>query len=172
MLLLAADENFNGDIVRGLLRRQTTLNIVRLQDVKLSGAEDSVVLAWAAQEGRVLLTHDVSTITRYAYERIQAGQSMPGVFEVSRKLPVGSAIEEILLLTECSVEREWEGQVRYRCDESEKIGVLRLFSDQFSICRIHYNYLFDYFKYCYKPPNCPEYVLQFLRPLSVGCFSQ
>ncbi len=38
---------------------------------------------------------------------------MPGVFEVSRDLPVGRAIEEILLLAECSLEREWEGQVRY-----------------------------------------------------------
>jgi len=113
MLLLAADENFNGDIVRGLLRRQPTLNIVRLQDAQLSGAGDPVVLAWAADEGRVLLTHDASTITRYAYERVQAGQAMPGVFEVSHDLPVGRAIEEILLLAECSLEREWEGQVRY-----------------------------------------------------------
>ena len=113
MLLLAADENFNGDIVRGLLRREPSLNIVRLQDAKLSGADDRVVLAWAAREGRVLLTHDASTITRYAYERIQVGQPMPGVFAVNRDLPVGRVIEEILLLTECSLEREWEGQVRY-----------------------------------------------------------
>ena len=113
MLWLAADENFNGDIVRGMLRHQPTLGIVRLQDVGLSGAADPVVLAWAAQEGRVLLTHDVSTITLYAYERIQAGQPMPGVFEVSRDLHIGRAIEEILLLAGCSLEREWEGQVRY-----------------------------------------------------------
>lgn len=38
---------------------------------------------------------------------------MPGVFEVSRKMSVGSAIEEILLIAECSLEGEWEGQVRY-----------------------------------------------------------
>lgn len=113
MLLLAADENFNGNIVRGLLLRQPALDLVRLQDVGLSGAEDTVVLAWAAQEGRVLLTHDVSTITRYAYERIQAGQPMTGVFEVSRDLPIGRAIEEILLLAQCSLEGEWQGQVRY-----------------------------------------------------------
>src|SRR5919202_2878705 len=104
MLLLAADENFNGNIVRGLLRRQPTLDLVRLQDVGLSGADDPVVLAWAAQEGRVLLTHDVSTMTRYAYERVQAGQPMPGVFEVSRELLIGQAIEEILLVAECSLE--------------------------------------------------------------------
>jgi hypothetical protein len=113
MLLLAADENFNGNIVRGLFRRQPALDLVRLQDVGLSGAEDPVVLAWAAQEGRVLLTHDVSTLTRDTYERVQAGQPMPGVFEVRHDLPIGRAIEEILLLVECSLEGEWEGQIRY-----------------------------------------------------------
>jgi hypothetical protein len=113
MLLLAADENFNGNIVRGLFRRHPALALVRLQEVGLSGADDPAVLAWAAQEGRVLLTHDVSTITRYAYERVQEGQPMPGVFEVSRALPIGRAIDEILLLAECSLPGEWEGQVRY-----------------------------------------------------------
>ena len=113
MLRLAADENFNHNIVRGLLRRRPDLDIVRIQDVGLSGADDPVVLEWAAKEGRVLLTHDVTTITRYAYERIEGGQSMPGVFEVSRSVPVGLAIEDILLLTECSLEGEWEGRIGY-----------------------------------------------------------
>jgi precorrin-6B methylase 2 len=36
MLRFAADENFNGDIVRGLLRRNPKLDIVRIQDVGLS----------------------------------------------------------------------------------------------------------------------------------------
>src|ERR671936_175766 len=112
MLALAADEYFNYDIVRGLLRRNPELNIVRVQEVGLSGANDPTVLESAAQEGRVLLTHDVTTITRYAYERVQAGEPMPGVFEVSRDLAIGRAIEEILLLAEYSLEGEWEGQVR------------------------------------------------------------
>jgi len=76
MLRLAADENLNNDIVRGLLRRRPDLDIVRVQDVGLSGADDPTVLEWAARERRVLLTHDVSTITMHAYERIRAGQSM------------------------------------------------------------------------------------------------
>jgi hypothetical protein len=113
MLRLAADENFNNNIIRGLLRRRPDLDIVRIQDVGLSGADDQAVLEWAAQEGRILLTHDVTTITRYAYERVRSGQSMPGVFEVSRNVPVRRAIEDILLLAECSFDDEWEGQVRY-----------------------------------------------------------
>ena len=54
MLRLAADENFNGDIVRGLLRRNPKLDIVRVQDVGLSGADDPSVLQWAADQGRIL----------------------------------------------------------------------------------------------------------------------
>lgn len=113
MLPLAADENFNNDIVRGLLRRNPGLDIVRIQDIGLSGAEDPTVLEWAAREGRVLLTHDVSTITRYAYERLEAGHSMAGVIEVARTVPLGRAIEDLMLIAECSLEGEWEGQVGY-----------------------------------------------------------
>ncbi|MBX2998374.1 MAG: DUF5615 family PIN-like protein [Caldilineaceae bacterium] len=113
MLRFLADENFNNNIVRGLQRRKSDLDIVRVQDVGLSRADDRAVLEWSSQEKRVLLTHDVSTITHYAYERVQQGSAMPGVFEVSRKISVGIVIEDILLLAECSYENEWEGQVRY-----------------------------------------------------------
>jgi len=113
VLRLAADENFNNDIVRGLLRRRPDLDIARIQDLGLSGADDPDVLEWAAQEGRVLLTHDVSTITRYAYERVKDGKPMPGVFEAARSVPIGRAIDDLLILAECSDEGEWEGQVRY-----------------------------------------------------------
>lgn len=113
MLRLAADENFNNDIVRGLLRRKPNLDLVRVQDVGLTGVDDPEVLAWAAQERRVLLTHDVRTITTYAYARVQAGLPMPGVFEVRRTVPIGKAIDDLLLLAEGSIEGEWEGQVQY-----------------------------------------------------------
>ena len=113
MIRLAADENLNNDLIRGVLRRQPDLDIVRVQDVGLSSADDPIVLEWAAQEERVLLTHDVSTITKYAYERVRAGKPMPGVFEIGRTVPIGRAIEDVLLLAECSLDGEWEGQVRY-----------------------------------------------------------
>ena len=113
MLALAADENFNDDIVRGALRRKPDLNIVRVQDAGLSGADDPAVLEWAAQQGRVIFTHDASTMTHHAHERVRNGQPMPGVFEVDRGVPIAQAIEDIVLLAECSLEGEWEGQVRY-----------------------------------------------------------
>jgi len=103
MLFLAADENFNNDIVRGLLRRKPDLDIGRIQDEGLSGADDQAVLEWAAQNGRILLTHDVSTITHYAYDRVRSGRPMPGIFEVSRDIPITIVIDDILLLAEYRV---------------------------------------------------------------------
>lgn len=113
MLALAADENFNNDILRALLRRKPDLDIVRIQDIGLQSVDDPHVLEWAAKERRVLLTHDVSTITAHAYDRAKQGLPMPGVFEVPYDMPIGAATEEILLIAECSLEGEWEGQVRY-----------------------------------------------------------
>ena len=113
MLRLAADENFNNNIVRGLLRKEPELDIVRVQDVGLRGADAPTVLEWAAQEERILLTHDVKTITHYAYSRVKSGLSMPGVFEVNLYAPIGRVIEDILLLAICSHENEWSGIVSY-----------------------------------------------------------
>jgi predicted nuclease of predicted toxin-antitoxin system len=113
MLRFAADENFNGDIVRGLLRRNPKLDIIRIQDVGLSGADDPSVLQWAADQGRVVITHDISTLAKHALDRVVAGQPMPGVFEVRSVAPIGQTIDDLILLAECSVEGEWEGQVRF-----------------------------------------------------------
>jgi hypothetical protein len=44
-------------------------------------------------------------------ERVAAGLPMPGVFEVGQQIPIAQAIEDILLLAECSLEGEWEGQI-------------------------------------------------------------
>ncbi|MFY7934380.1 MAG: DUF5615 family PIN-like protein, partial [Microcystis aeruginosa] len=57
MIKLLVDENFDNTIVRGLFRRNPMLDMVRVQDVGLSGMDDPTILEWAAQEGRVLLTH-------------------------------------------------------------------------------------------------------------------
>jgi predicted nuclease of predicted toxin-antitoxin system len=45
------------------------LDVGRVQDVGLSGADDATVLAWAASEGRLVVTHDGTTLIADAYGR-------------------------------------------------------------------------------------------------------
>ena len=80
MLRLLADENFSGDIVRGLLLREPALDIVQVQDVGLAGADDREILAWAAKNNRIVLTHDRATMPDHSYDRVATGEEMPGVF--------------------------------------------------------------------------------------------
>ena len=111
MLRLAADENFNADIVRGLRRRFPDIDVVRVQDAGLSGADDPAVLEWAAREGRIVMTHDISTLVSFAFERVASGRPMPGVFIAQSSGPIGATIEDLALFAECGVEGEWEGQI-------------------------------------------------------------
>ncbi len=113
LLRFLVDEDFDNDVVRGVRRRLLELYIVRVQDVGLSGKHDTLVLKWAAQDGRILLTHDISTMKPYAYARVKEGLPMPGVFVVSHFLPMNVAIEAVQLLAECSLPGEWEGQIRH-----------------------------------------------------------
>jgi hypothetical protein len=113
MLRLVRDENFNGDIVRGLFRRRPDLELVRVQDVGLMQTPDPDILEWAASQGRVLLSHDVSTAPPAAYQRIGDGKPMPGVFIVPDRMPIGQAVEEVLFLSLDVEPGEWKDQVLF-----------------------------------------------------------
>jgi hypothetical protein len=78
-----------------------------VQDVNLAGVDDPNILAWAAANDRILLTHDRATMPAYAYDRLVAGQPMPGAFILSDRFPVREAIEELLLLATCSEQLEF-----------------------------------------------------------------
>ncbi len=112
-LHFVTDADFNNDILRGLLRRNPELNIVRVQDFGLRTADDPTILECAANENRILLTHDVNTMTAHAYARLKAGLRMPGIFVVPQSLSMSQAIEDLLLIAEYSTESDYEGQVIY-----------------------------------------------------------
>lgn len=111
MIRFPADEDFNRRILRGLGRRIPSLDVVRVQDVGLITRPDTEVLEWAAIENRVVLTHDVTTMSKHAFDRVNQNLPMPGVIEVSQDVPIGEAIEELVLIAECILENEWQNQV-------------------------------------------------------------
>ncbi len=114
MLRLAADENLNGNIVRGVLRQRPEADFVRIQDVGFSGIDDPAILEWAAQEGRVVVTQDVNTMIDYAYERVKTEQTMAGLFVVQQDDPrIGLVIEAIVDAIDLSIEGEWENRIEY-----------------------------------------------------------
>jgi predicted nuclease of predicted toxin-antitoxin system len=113
MVPLAADENVDGRVLRGLRLRLPHLDIVRVQDVGLGGEDDRNILAWAAGEDRVLLTHDVSTMTAFAGARLKAGEPMAGVVILPQTEAIGAVIAALRELIEGHEPGEMRSRILY-----------------------------------------------------------
>ena len=109
-----ADENLRNAIVRGLKRQRPRFDIVRAQDVpEVLGRSDSLMLAWATANGRVVLTHDLSTMIPSMREQLLRASTCASIVFVPDSLSNDTAIEEVLLLDACSVQEDWAAGVLY-----------------------------------------------------------
>ena len=113
MLSLLADENFRGAIIRGMFLHQRDLDLVRVQDVGLQGQDDPTILSWAADNERIVITHDRATMPNFAYERIANEEIMPGLFVVNDRLSIKQAIDELLFYAMYTEQQEWNKKVLY-----------------------------------------------------------
>lgn len=108
-----ADENFYHKPLAGLKRREPNIDIVAVQEVGLRAVDDPLVLQWAADEQRIVVTHDVSTFANFANERVATGRPMPGVIEIPESVPRSVIIDELILIAGASEPDDWENRVVY-----------------------------------------------------------
>ena len=109
-----ADECFDNDIIRGVLRRDPDLDLIRAQDVpEIAGSDDAKLLVWATKNERTVLTHDLATMIPALLLLNQRAFSCTPIVLVPDSLPIGQVIDEILLLDCCSLESDWVAGVIY-----------------------------------------------------------
>jgi hypothetical protein len=106
-----ADANFNQKIVSGLLLRESKIDFELPQKVIPEKMEDFQVLELGATRGRVIVTHDVRTMPDH-FSDFVADQPCPGMILVPKKMPIGAAIEDLLLIWQVSEAEEWINQMR------------------------------------------------------------
>jgi hypothetical protein len=111
MIRFLADANLNAGIVSGCLRREPAMDFLSAIEVKLAGVPDPQVLALAAEQDRILVSHDFQTMPQHFGDFLLARGSSPGVLLVSQYLPIGEAIEELLLVWGASDAEEWENRI-------------------------------------------------------------
>lgn len=75
------------------------------------GTPDPEVLAWAAAQNRVLITNDRNTMIGFAYQRVAAGNPLPGVIATTNEQSIGSAIDDLVFIAECMSEEEIRDQI-------------------------------------------------------------
>jgi hypothetical protein len=101
-----ADADLNEDIVAGILRREPRVDFQTAGQAGLRGLDDVEALAIAAKDGRVLVSHDRKTMPAHFAEFLRSSAS-PGLFIVSQKTDLLSAIEALLLVWAASEAEEW-----------------------------------------------------------------
>lgn len=90
-----------------------SIDILRARHVGMAETPDPEILEWAAQEGRLVLSHDRNTMQGDAYDRVIAGLPMPGLFLVVKGQPIEPIAQDIALVAFSSIEGEWENQIRF-----------------------------------------------------------
>src|SRR6185295_8286018 len=111
MIRLLTDENFNHDILRGLIRRVPHLDFVLVHDVGLAGQPDPILLKWAASEHRSIITQDVKTMIPYAEQLVRHGEPMSGLIIVPQSVQIGRALDNLQLIVECYSELEMRDRI-------------------------------------------------------------
>ena len=112
MLKVLVDQDFDHDILRGLIRRLSKLDYATAFEIGLDEVEDPELLLWAAGNNRILLTHDRKTMPKHFAALFERGENLAGVIIVPRRLPIGQAIDELELIITCSEQSEWKNLIK------------------------------------------------------------
>lgn len=113
MLRLLIDQDLDQVILRGLLLRVPNLDVITAHQVGLSDASDPDLLAWAAEQPRIVVSQDRRTMPYHAANRIARSEHVAGVIIISRRLPVIQVINDLEIIVSCSDMDEWENVIKY-----------------------------------------------------------
>jgi hypothetical protein len=111
MVRFLADASLHHAIVTGCLRREPSIDFASAQGAQLDGLSDLDVLARAAAQDRILITHDFRTMPRHFAAFRATGATSPGVFLVQQNTPLGSVIEEVMLIWMASTPDDWRNRI-------------------------------------------------------------
>ena len=111
MVRFLADASLNHAIVAGCLRREPAMDFVSAHAARLNSLSDAEVLALAAKQDRILVTHDFRTMPNHFGELLAGGRSSPGVFLIKQSTPVAEAIEELVLVWAASQPEDWTNRI-------------------------------------------------------------
>ena len=109
---LLIDHDFNERILRSLQSR-AEVDVVLARAVNLQKKPDAVLLAWAAAEDRIVLSHDLETMPRFVIARVRGAETMPGLILIPQDLRISKAVEELTTIALCSDQSEWRDTIIY-----------------------------------------------------------
>lgn len=111
MIRAVMDENVGGAFVQALRQRAPTMDLILARNQLPPRTPDPTLLAWAAAEGRVLISHDRDTMIHFANARVAAGLPMAGVIIVDQNWR--PALYDFVLVNHATDNSEWIDKVEF-----------------------------------------------------------
>jgi predicted nuclease of predicted toxin-antitoxin system len=108
-----ADEDLEPSIINGLRRRQPLIEFGTIPAAGLLGAPDPVILAFASQQGRVIVSHDLRTMPTHFADFLASGQHSAELILISRKLPIAQVIDNLYLIWDNTTLDFWIDRLAY-----------------------------------------------------------
>jgi len=108
-----ADEDLRHGIVLAVRRLEPLLQITTVQEIALRASSDSDVLDFGANQGWLVLSHDVNTMRAAAERRVAEGLPMPGLFLIPQSRSTPDAAESLHLIWSASALEDWHDRVVY-----------------------------------------------------------
>lgn len=110
---ILTDEDFSHSVIRGVRLKLPDIDLITVQQAGLRTASDGRILKFAADTGRVVLSHDENTMIAAASLRLRDNLPMPGLLLAPQQTPVGRLVTAVILVATCSRENEWQNRIEY-----------------------------------------------------------
>lgn len=112
-----ADNDLNRAIVEAVWRLEPRIDFQSAQAAKLDGVPDDIVLAHAAMEQRILVSHDIKTMPRHFAEFLRTSTNSgssgsSGVLSAPQSLARGKVVDDLLLLWMVDEAEDWVNRIR------------------------------------------------------------
>ncbi len=105
-----ADSDLNQLILLAMVRREPAIDFQTAVAAGLTQLRDREVLAIAARERRVLVTHDQKTMPRHFADFITT-ETSTGLLVIPQHLSVAAAAEDLLLIWSATEADEWINRI-------------------------------------------------------------
>lgn len=107
-----SDADLNQVIVSAVVRRMPAIDFRTATSAGLAGLKDQEVLAVAARDGRILVTHDQATMPRHFGDFLRS-QHSPGLIVVPQHLPLGEVADDLILIWTATDAEEWTDRIAF-----------------------------------------------------------
>ncbi len=111
MLRLLADSNLNHHLLTACRRRAKTIDFLSATKARIEKLSHTDLLKYAAEEDRILVTHDIDILPAKFTNYLGSGALSPGVFLLHPQTPIADATSWLELASFAADHTDWQDQI-------------------------------------------------------------